>query len=310
MIVRVGEKSAQETFDRLAQIAREETFLLSDIWHRSRQQFGPSWVDEVADNVIRLFGPEEEGRWEEAIRGYAEFSRDSMRHQEFLEAHGRYRRSTLVELQQEFYENELHMMRHYLPGMLLSHYLWPHHFKLLTFFRQHALAGLPSTPELFYDVGIGTGLYSREILRAFPRVRGKGFDISPHSATFTGRLLQAYGLADRYDVALGDVLQREPPERAADFVVSQEVLEHLEDPRRFVAILRRMTRPGGRAYITAAINAGLSDHIYLFRSPEEVRSLLTEAGWKILGWQAEYAYDGTPIEWTPCVAAFFCEREP
>lgn len=301
-------KTTQEVFGRLAEIAREKTFLLSDIWQRSRREFGPEWAEEVVDNILRLFGPEEEGAWEEAIRGYAEFSLDGMRHQEYFEAHGRYRRSTLAELREQFYENETHMMKNYLPGMLLSHYLWPHHFKLLSFFRREALPRMGAAPGTFYDVGIGTGMYSREILRAFPGIRGRGFDISRYSAAFTRRLLEAYGLGDRYEVALGDVLTGEPPKEPADIVVSQEVLEHLEDPRRFIGILHQMAKPGGRAYITAAVNAGLSDHIYLFRSPDEVRALLEEAGWKILKQQAEYAYTGAPLELTPCVAAYVCER--
>ena len=294
-------------FERLAQIAQEKTFLFSDIWARSRQQFGAAWVEEVVDSVVRLFGSDEEG-WQAAICGYAEFSLDSMKHQEYFEAHARYRWQTLQEIQGKFYENEAHMMKHYLPGMLLSHYLWPHHFKLLSFFREEVLNCLGAAPGLFYDVGIGTGLYSREMLRVFPQSRGTGFDISRYSAAFTGNLLKAFGLLDRYEIVLGDFLSMALPILPADFVVSQEVLEHLEDPARFVQILAQLLRPGGKAYITAAVNAGLSDHIHLFRSPDEVKALLTRAGWRIVKMRTEYAYAGFPVEVTPCVAAFFCER--
>ena len=301
-------KSSEEIFEQLSQIAKEESYFLSDIWTRSRRQFGQTWMEELVDNVVRLFGSERTGDWTAAIRGYIAFSLDTLEYQEFFEKNGRYRWSTLREIQDRFYENEAHMMKHYLPGMLLSHYLWPHHFKLLSFFRNEVVGALPSAPGTFYDVGIGTGLYSRELLRAFPQARGKGLDISRYSAAFTRRLLDAYGLAGRYEISLGDFFSMPPPAEQADLVVSQEVLEHLEDPERFIRILYGLARPGGRAYITAAVNAALSDHIYLFRSPEEVRELLTQAGWRILKQQAEYAYAGAPAETTPCVAAFFCER--
>lgn len=296
----------EEIFERLVEIAKQKSFLFSDIWYRSRRQFGIPWMEEVADNMVKLFGLEE-GGWDAAIRGYAEFSLDSMEHQEFFKRQGRYRRCTLAEIKEPFYENEAHMMKHYLPGMYLSHYLWPHHFKLLSFFRQEVLSAVPEAPGLFYDVGIGTGLYSKEVLSAFPRVRGKGLDISRYSVAFTQRLLNAHGLADRYEVVLGNFFTMPMPTEKADLVVSQEVLEHLEEPARFVQILRNLLRPGGRAYITAAVNAGLSDHIHLFRSPDEVSELLTQAGWRILKSKAEYAYSGEPVEITPCVAAFFCE---
>lgn len=304
--MRAVEQTA-EVFERLVEIAREKNFLLSDIWSRSRQQFGPAWVEELVDTVLKFFGPEEEG-WEAALEGYVAFSLDGMRHQEYLERHGCYRWKSLREIQSKFYENETHMLKHYLPGVLLSHYLWPHHFKLLSFFRRGLASHGVGSPRLFYDVGIGTGLYSREMLRAFPQIRGKGLDISRYSAAFTRQLLKAYGLEDRYEVLLGEIFTMPLPAEPADFVISQEVLEHLEDPARFARILHGLLRPGGRAYITAAVNAGLSDHITLFRSPEEVRVLLTQAGWTILQSQSEYAYEGFPKEVTPCVSAFFCER--
>ena len=301
-------RSSEEIFQQLADMALAKTPLFADIWRRSRDEFGAAWVEETVDNVVRLFGSEGTKGWEAAIRGYAEFALDAMRNQKFFEANGRYRWSTLNEIQGRYYDSEEYMMKNYLPGMYMSHYLWPHHFKLLTFFRTEALPNLVPPPALFYDVGIGTGMYSRETLRELPKVRGVGFDISPYSVEFTRDVLRAYGLQDRYEFVLGDIFTANLPWETADFVVSQEVLEHLEEPERFTRILYRLTKPGGRAYITAAVNAGHSDHIYLFRSPEEVQALLTGVGWNILKWRAEYGYTGMPTQVTPCVAHFLCER--
>jgi SAM-dependent methyltransferase len=305
----VNEQNVEETFKLLADIAHEKTPFFADIWERSRNEFGDPWVKEIVDNVVKVFGSlENTDSWEGAIRGYAEFALDAMRNQKFFEANGHYRWSTLKEIQGRYYDNEDHMMKGYLPGMYLSHYLWPHHFKLLEFFRKEVLSGLAPPPALFYDVGIGSGMYSREVLRGVPNVRGVGFDVSPYSVEFTSNVLQAYGLQDRYEFVLGDIFTSELPWKTADLVVSQEVLEHLEEPERFTRILYRLTKAGGKAYITAAVNAGHSDHIYLFRSPEEVKTLLTKVGWKIIKWRAEYGYTGAPIEVTPCIAHFLCER--
>jgi len=297
-----------DVFDQLANLAQEKTRFFSDIWNRSKEEFGNPWLEEIVDNVTRLFGSEEDGQWEAALTGYAEFALDAMRNQKFFETNERYRWSTLEEIQEKYYESETHMMDNYLPGMYLSHYLWPHHFKLLNYFRSQILPRLSPSPEIFYDVGIGTGLYSREVLRTFPDVRGKGFDISEYSVQFTSNLLTAYGVRDRYDFVLSNIFTADLPWETADFVVSQEVLEHLEDPEEFSRILYRLTKPGGSAYITAAVNAAHSDHIYLFRSPEEVQSMLVDAGWKIVDSRVEYAYSGSPTSITPCVVGFVCER--
>jgi SAM-dependent methyltransferase len=192
--------------------------------------------------------------------------------------------------------------------MYLSHYLWPHHYRLLRFFNSEVIPQIDPAPSVFYDVGLGTGMYSRETMRAFPNVRGKGFDISEYSIEFTRRVLQAYDVADRYEFVKGNIFETELPLGTGDFIVSQEVLEHLEDPGQFCEILHDLTKPGGKAYITAAVNAAHSDHIYLFRSPQEVQAILENSGWNILQSKAEYAYEGVPNEFTPCVAGFFCER--
>jgi SAM-dependent methyltransferase len=298
--------SVEAVFNQLSDLARVKTPFFSEVWPKGRQAFGPAWAEEVVDNVTRLFGTEEDGGWERAIRGYAEFALDAMRNQKFFETNGRYRWSRLADIHGRYYESEEHMMKNYLPGMWLSHYLWPHHFRMLSFFREEVRAQAPN-PSLFYDVGIGTGMYSREMLKIFSAVRGKGFDISEYSARFTTRALKAYGLESRYEVSLGNIFTAPVPAQKADFVVSQEVLEHLEDPDRFLRILREMAKD--KAYITAAINAGHTDHIYLFRSAEEVVAMLERAGWKILKWHAEVAYEGMPLELTPSVAGFFCQRE-
>lgn len=300
--------AARSVFERLAALARARSYFFSEVWQRSREEFGDPWVTEVVDNVTRLFGPSEGEGWDRAITGYADFALDAMRNQKFFEANGRYRYSTLAEIESRFYRSEDHMMRNYLPGMFLSHYLWPHHHRLLQYFRTRVLPILDPSPALFYDVGIGTGLYSREVLRALPEVRGVGFDISEYSVAFTRSLLGAFGLLDRYDFSLGNIFTADLPWGTADLVVSQECLEHLEEPDRFVRILHRLAKSGAWAYITAAINAAHSDHIYLFRSPEEVRGLLERAGWTVLEERAEYAYADRPVEITPCVAGFLCRR--
>ncbi len=292
---------------RISRLAAEKTPFFADVWQRQYNEFGELWARDISDALTLLFGSGEEG-WEDALIGYADFSMQALRCQQEFEKTRRYREASAEELLSSCYEDEEFMRASYLPGLFLSHYLWRHHYKLLKFFREDVLPGA-GEPANFCEVGVGTGLYSFETLRALPESHGKGVDISEYSLDFTRRLVRAAGLSGRYETAQMDVFRSLPgaPD-SFDFVVCQEVLEHLEDPAKLCGILLELARPGAAAYITAAINAAHTDHIYLFRTPDEVEKMLVSAGWKIVDSRAEYAYEGKPKDVTPCVAGFFCRK--
>ena len=68
------------------------------------------------------------------------------------------------------------------------------------------------------------------------------------------------------------------------------------------------TRPGGHAYISGAINAAHTDHIYLYRSPDEVRGQLEATGYRVLDAQIESNYPEKPEAFRPTIAGFLCRR--
>ena len=86
------------------------------------------------------------------------------------------------------------------------------------------------------------------------------------------------------------------------------MLEHLENPAEFCTWLYAMVRPGGHAYITAALNAAHSDHIYLFHTPAELEDMLRAAGFQPLHLQEECAAGFKPRNTTPSLAGYFCQR--
>ena len=114
----------------------------------------------------------------------------------------------------------------------------------------------------------------------------------------------ALGVANRYHVELRDITAAliEPK---ADWLVCVEVLEHLDDPVAFLRGLRRNMAPGARAFITAALNAAHTDHIYLYRNSNEVLDQLIEAGFTLeqsfVGAAYKPSSPGVPV---PEAAAF------
>jgi 2-polyprenyl-3-methyl-5-hydroxy-6-metoxy-1,4-benzoquinol methylase len=176
---------------------------------------------------------------------------------------------------------------------------------MLCGFRDGMLRRLEQ-PKLFFEVGVGCGMYSKVLLEHFPDIRGIGFDISPYALKFTKDLVTLFGQGDRYTIEQRDI--RHGYHEGCDFLVCQEVLEHLENPEEFCGWLFNMIKPGGHAYITAAVNAAHSDHIFHFRDPLQLEAMLRAVGFQPMSLQEEFAAGYKPREITPSLAGYLVER--
>ena len=92
------------------------------------------------------------------------------------------------------------------------------------------------------DIGCGGGF----MVEAMRRVGGRaaGLDINPQAIVYAERQFPE----NRF--FCGDLAAFEGHEAAFDFVYSSEVIEHVPDVTRYMALLARITRPGGHVYIT------------------------------------------------------------
>jgi SAM-dependent methyltransferase len=288
--------------DRLQALFETRHRLCARLIPRALAAFGAPWQADFERTLAALLP--DDAALAAAAKGYASFAFDSMRRQKAFEASGDYPHKSYAEAASEVYFNPQHMESEYLPGLLLSHYLWPHHYRQLQFFdtafvQPMRLAGASD----FAEIGIGSALYSRRLLEALPGLRGTGFDISPSSRDFAARHLRAFGLQQRLALQLQDVVAE--PITPVRWLVCVEVLEHLEDPLAFLRALRAGLAPGGRAFITAALNAAHADHIYLYRSADEVLQQLQAAGFVLEQSFVAAAYappaPGLPV---PLAAAF------
>lgn len=273
---------------------------------RAQTAFGAPWL-QAFDALLQGFF-DSDAALAAAARGYSAFAMDAMRRQKAFEASGCYPDKRHAEAAAEVYFNSRHMHDEYLPGLLLSHYLWPHHVRQLQFFEQAFVAPMRlAGGTCFAEVGVGTGLYSRLLLQALGGASGTGYDISPSSCEFAALQMQRFGVGHRYTLRQQDVIDM--PMDPVPWLVCVEVLEHLDDPLPFLRALHGALQPGGRAFITAALNAAHADHIHLYRHPDAVLADLQAAGFVLeQGWSgAAYAppRPGVPV---PMAAAFVVTR--
>jgi 2-polyprenyl-3-methyl-5-hydroxy-6-metoxy-1,4-benzoquinol methylase len=267
-----------------------EASYLASVISKQVDRFGPQWLDVFEQDLKVFFGGNVEGL-KTAVRGYIRFALDGMLLQKRFDKSGEYEHKTYEQASAEVYQNEKYMHSLYLPGIYLSHFLFRHHYQQHIFFEERFIPAIKAHGgKTFYDVGVGTGFYSRETLRQVPGLRGRGFDLSPHSLSYTRGMVEAFGLSGRYDAVRQDILEN-PPAEPASFLVNIEVLEHLEDPLSFLKGLHHMLAPGGIGLIAAAVTAPNADHIYLYRSTEEVVDQVKEAGFKVLEYRDDAAYE-------------------
>ncbi|MBK6854516.1 MAG: class I SAM-dependent methyltransferase [Burkholderiales bacterium] len=262
----------------LRQIFSSRYRLSKGLIERAEAAFGSQWSADFERLIVSMF--ETDDQLIAAAKGYTAFAFDSMRRQKAFEATHEYPSKTYAEAAKEVYFNADHMVNEYLPGLLLSHYLWPHHYRQIQFFDMAFLAPMArSSSKVFAEVGIGTAAYSRRVLEQIPLAHGRGYDISPSSCRYAERHVDAIGAMDRYAVLCQDIIAE--PIEPVQWLICVEVLEHLEDPIGFLRTLHKAVAPGGRAFITAAVNAAHADHIYLYRHAQEVERHLIEAGFLV-----------------------------
>lgn len=60
------------------------------------------------------------------------------------------------------------------------------------------------------------------------------------------------------------------------------MLEHVERPERFLNKIRAVTKPHSYIFVSTCINSPAIDHIFLFRSREEVEALFRNAGLRVV----------------------------
>jgi hypothetical protein len=175
------------------------------------------------------------------------------------------------------------MEKFYLEGLMLTHAYWPIHFDINLFFRTEFLPRVPDR-GLGAEYGFGHGLYLLDILRSRPQTRARGYDISAYSRRYAARLLEVGGVTtERYCLGHADVREAFACEPSTyTWTVFAEIIEHIPDPLFSLRELRRCMGPGAPLFATTVVNSNALDHLFLFRSVDEVRALFREAGFAVV----------------------------
>ena len=210
---------------------------------------------------------------------YLKFIQDIMEEQYYFIRNKRYRYSSAGEVNSFFYQNPGYM-EYYMKGLAISTYLLESHRKCRQWYSDKIQTLNPGRDWL--DVGVGHGEYF--VLAAHHTVyeRYLGIDISPTCVEMcremAGRRIPAG--EKHIAVRVQDFFAYDGP--TCDAVVLGEILEHVEKPERFLEKVREITHEDSFIYIATVTNCPQKDHIYLFKSVEEIETMYRQCGFDIL----------------------------
>jgi 2-polyprenyl-3-methyl-5-hydroxy-6-metoxy-1,4-benzoquinol methylase len=192
----------------------------------------------------------------------------------FFRRHKRYRHARFAEVADAVYFDDNYMPR-YMHGLALTTFLWPNHLLMRNFFIR---TFPPSLHGRYLEVGPGHGYYFMKAAEIGRFDHMTGVDISASSVRLTRDLLQKFGaLNDRVSILQADFITFQSDEPFSCIVMG-EVIEHLERPDAFLSKVAALADERTHIYVTTAINSPAIDHIYLFRSSEDVERLAQNCG--------------------------------
>ncbi len=187
---------------------------------------------------------------------------------------GSYKNSSFEAVDKALYDNPSTMVSH-MHGLLLSQFLWKHHYEVYEFFKANITKYQPI--HSYLEIGAGHGLYLEAAIQQLGAdTNFEALDISATSIELTQSLVKNKDIVYHHQ-DIFDLNNAEPK----DFITMGEVLEHVENPLALLQKLKSMLQTNGTIFITTPTNAPSIDHIYLFRNVGEIRSLINEAGLEI-----------------------------
>lgn len=114
--------------------------------------------------------------------------------------------------------------------------------------REHIVAQIPPSAEWILDIGCGGGWLSKAMVPKGKNVISTDIsDINPIKAIKNLPSPNHFGL-------VADVFELPVKANSMDCIVASEIIEHVPDPKKFLAALYEVLKPGGRLIVTTPYN--------------------------------------------------------
>lgn len=204
-----------------------------------------------------------------AAENYANLCKTLMREQIIFDKTGEYSCQDAQQAYQLVYTQE--SMRGYIESLMLTYLFWPNHYAMMEFYWDHILK---ERPEKVLEIGAGHGLFSSELLRLCDS-RVTIVDISPLSIEVCKEMAPFGVNLNLTDYITWDIVE------TFDFIIMGEVLEHVDDPTLFLRKTHSILSDNGSVYLTTCAECPAVDHVYRFKTVDEIREMVARCGFSI-----------------------------
>lgn len=177
--------------------------------------------------------------------------------------------------------NDIDVMRYYMIGLLISYLFWPNHYELFRFFKNNLPS--PTKTKSYLEVGVGHGLFTSNMLKRYPGIDATAIDISETSISTAKEILHTFQIeTESIEFVYGDYLTENFKKSGFDFIIMGEVLEHVNNAPDFMKRTKKLLNAGGSIYLSTCVNSPALDHVYHFKTIDEIRNLIRQHDLKIV----------------------------
>jgi 2-polyprenyl-3-methyl-5-hydroxy-6-metoxy-1,4-benzoquinol methylase len=241
---------------------------------------------EKFENLVYFYKQYKNNSIEELVDKYLYKIAFTMEEQKyFFENDYKYRYSTFAESEHIYKDSRI--MDSYAVGLGLSTYLWRVHREVMHYFCKLLTFNKLTGGRGYLEIGCGHGEYFVTAMQKTNFDSYTAVDISETCVAMTKDYIRHSlpNTTKNYEVIHKDIFEYNPAEKF-DVVVMGEVLEHVENPSAFLQKIYQLSEENATIFITTAINAPSPDHIYHFRTLQEVIDLFDKEHFVVIDYIA------------------------
>jgi len=216
---------------------------------------------------------------EYGINAYIKMINDMFKSQIKFMRTGKYPIDTTNDAIDNVYNDKKEMLS-YMIGLAISQYLWDTHYEMFNHLKDELLKNKQNIKE-YVEIGPGHGLFLKNAIDILNKnVNMTAIDISPISLNISKSIIKYFYPNKKINFINEDMLNLDLNSKC-DFIVMGEVIEHVENPDLLLKKIYNMLNKKGKAFLSTCVNCPAIDHVYHFKTIEEIRELLQKSRLKI-----------------------------